>query len=219
MALLKTVASILILSVTALAGSPDFVFMRSSLAKKAGFTVHQFNTQLLSAQKRDLEQYEPQEHACPMDLKVKAHNIFDHLLEASSLKHNYAMLNITPALVVLCDEGNKIGLGDGAGTRHDVTEVAEGLLNYLSTEENIAAVLAHEIAHSTRFHFDRLELRLDLGNVEQEADTVSLSILRNAGYSPEIALTALKKIEPALGPASQQIVPRIVSLQKQLQHL
>lgn len=95
---------------------------------------------------------------------------------------------------VLSDEGIR-GLSDGR-----VIQISYGLASRLS-DQHLAVVLAHELAHSVMKHRRRLEaagvskgLLGELGRdqqlnrqIEIEADRLSVHLLANAGYDPQVA--------------------------------
>jgi len=84
--------------------------------------------------------------------------------------------------------------------------VNEGVVTFCENEAEVAAILAHEMAHQRAGHFraapastgrDEANPRIDLGAVTQEidpakeleADRLALTILANAGYDPHAALS------------------------------
>lgn len=90
--------------------------------------------------------------------------------------------------------------------------VTVGTLAVAATEDEVAAVLAHEIAHQVGGHFCARDAgraggapRFSLGSLmlavdserEREADARSLTILRAAGYDPGAALTAAERFSVA----------------------
>lgn len=66
-----------------------------------------------------------------------------------------------------------------------------GLLRMLNTEDELAFVLAHELAHKILNHSDLLDSNTRL---EIEADNLALKIVNDAGYNPLYALSATKNI-------------------------
>jgi predicted Zn-dependent protease len=102
--------------------------------------------------------------------------------------------------------------------------VNEGVVTLCETEAELAAILAHEMAHQVAGHFGDgaretggTSARVDLGAVTQqidpakeiEADRLALEILRKAGYDPHAALTlALRQQEQASGAAPHAQDPR-----------
>jgi Zn-dependent protease with chaperone function len=91
---------------------------------------------------------------------------------------------------------------DGRAARSDGRVIQIGLeLIAAATDEEVAAVFAHELAHSVLHHRDRLAgagVRKGLGaefgrdrqlnaEAESEADRLSVHLLANAGYDPRIA--------------------------------
>ena len=112
-----------------------------------------------------------------------------------------------------------------------VVLVTSGLLRQLSSEDEFAAVLAHEIAHVVREHHYQVILRsrqsetvvrglrvdpglsrasaqfytrgLDAAS-EHEADLLGVQLLARAGYDPSAALSVLERLD-ALGTADPRV--------------
>ncbi len=112
-----------------------------------------------------------------------------------------------------------------------VVLVTAGLLRQLSSEDELAAVLAHEIAHVTREHHYQViqrarqyqnvvrGLRVDPGlsrasaqlyargldaASEHEADVAGVELLARAGYDPSAVLSVLEKLD-ALGTTDPRV--------------
>ncbi len=91
-------------------------------------------------------------------------------------------------------------------------QVNAALMNLLSSDEDLAAVVAHELAHLIMHHPERLTaagvdrgLMRDFGRnarlirqTEDEADRLSVHLLANAGYNPASASQYLKRYRQAL---------------------
>jgi predicted Zn-dependent protease len=85
-----------------------------------------------------------------------------------------------------------------------VLEVSAELILALPSEDEIAAMMGHELAHYTLAHDEkRLEVHARLTPIsartlsldhEIEADAEGLILLANAGYDPDAAVDALKVI-------------------------
>jgi predicted Zn-dependent protease len=87
--------------------------------------------------------------------------------------------------------------------------VLSGLPHFATSEDAIASVLAHELAHITLRHHDRFarfvvtEKRKEVRSsplalrreYEREADITGLKILFNAGYDPTAAVDHLRAVE------------------------
>jgi hypothetical protein len=93
-------------------------------------------------------------------------------------------------------------VGDGRAARSDGRVIQIGLdLMRRASEAEIAAIFAHELAHSVLRHRDRLSragarkgLAAEFGHdrrlnaeAEIEADRLSVHLLANAGYNPQVA--------------------------------
>lgn len=124
----------------------------------------------------------------------------------------------------------KIGCLDSktpdAEMKAGVLEVSSGMLLLLAGEDEIAAVVAHELAHYTlahdhqvleQFHrlppfaLHRLEMKL-----EMDADAESLSLLANAGYDPYAALDSLQKVQEFMRERGMQTDERHPSLKERI---
>lgn len=80
-----------------------------------------------------------------------------------------------------------------AGADGDRVRVTTGLVNYVEDDEELAAVLAHEMAHNLLRHRERIEAATRGKNqiilqTEIEADQLSVWLMANAGYDPAAAL-------------------------------
>lgn len=77
------------------------------------------------------------------------------------------------------------------GTRVRVTS---GLMDYVSDDDELAAVVAHEMAHNLLDHRPLIEATKSgktkvIKATEAEADRLSVWLMANAGYDPEAAIT------------------------------
>lgn len=102
--------------------------------------------------------------------------------------------------------------------------VSDGLVAFVRNESELAAVLAHEIAHQQLDHFcrkaPRNAERIDLGGVmqhfdlalEQEADAHAVALLSAAGFDPQAMTAVLHCLTQAPGGASPQLAKRLNAL-------
>ncbi len=139
----------------------------------------------------------PAEVACPQAQRY-AQRILDRLIEGSRLRQAMQYADFPVQLVVTC------GVADfpDAEIKAGVLEVSAELILALPSEDEIAAMMGHELAHYTLAHGEkRLEIhsRLTIFSArtfsidhEIEADTEGLILLANAGYDPYAAVDALK---------------------------
>lgn len=98
--------------------------------------------------------------------------------------------------------------------------VNEGVVTFCANEAEVAAILAHEMAHQQAGHFrdpgastgrDEANPKIDLGAVTQEldpakeieADRRALQILGAAGYDPHAALSLALRQQASVGAAAQ----------------
>jgi len=89
--------------------------------------------------------------------------------------------------------------------------LSKGLLLALQSEDEVGAVLAHELGHSLIGHLkDKQPIKSGspqlLLSIEQEkeADKLSLNILAATSYNPEAALTALRRLAKESAPEREQ---------------
>ena len=102
--------------------------------------------------------------------------------------------------------------------------LTQGMLDFLMSDDELAAVLAREIAHNIQKHAATMKLAATLGGIidallplspdlkpfagsaglrafddklDQEADRIALYLLARAGYAPDAALRALQKLAQA----------------------
>jgi len=78
--------------------------------------------------------------------------------------------------------------------------VYSGMLNLDLTDDELAAVLGHEIGHSLREH--AREVLPSRQQAEVEADILGLELAARAGYDPRAALTLWKKMNAATEPGT-----------------
>ena len=125
-------------------------------------------------------------------------NISDRLISASNLRARMNSNDYPMTVVVTC---SFLDFPD-AQMKAGILEVSAELVQLLRSEDEIAAVLAHEMAHFTLAH-DHTVLeswhglppfainRLRMWH-EEEADAESLVLLANAGYDTSAAVDALR---------------------------
>jgi Zn-dependent protease with chaperone function len=81
-----------------------------------------------------------------------------------------------------------------AGADGERVRVTSGLIDYVRDDDELAAVVAHELSHNLLGHRDRIsaaktgKTRL-VRATEEEADRLSVWLMANAGYDPEAAIT------------------------------
>ena len=87
-----------------------------------------------------------------------------------------------------------------------------GLLTWLKSEEEFAAILAHELGHAFAFPLSSRGGGDLLGN-ELDADDFALSVLRNAGFNPLALASVLEGLQPLLtGGARADVVRRVAAI-------
>lgn len=146
---------------------------------------------------------QPADAACPKTQRY-VEGILDRLIDASSLRQAMQHADFPVHLAVTC------GVVDhpDAEMKAGVLEVSAELILAMASEDEIAAMLGHELAHYTLAHgAKRLAVHARLTPYaarvmsvthELEADAEGLILLTNAGYDPHAALDALKAIRTIL---------------------
>lgn len=81
-----------------------------------------------------------------------------------------------------------------AGADGERVRVTSGLIDYVSDDDELAAVVAHEMAHNLLDHRPRINATKSgktrvIKATEEEADRLSVWLMANAGYDPEAATT------------------------------
>lgn len=76
--------------------------------------------------------------------------------------------------------------------------VFKGILPYFDDDNELAAILSHEISHSLEFHkggyFKAIAMSFATKKYEQKADIEGVDIMVNAGYNPVAMIIVLNKI-------------------------
>lgn len=99
------------------------------------------------------------------------------------------------------DTKSKLDAGaDGYNVR-----ITEALVRFAENDDELAAAVAHELAHNLLEHRERLKrMKMSPANVratEIEADQLSVWLMANAGYNPAAALRFIERFGRATDPA------------------
>lgn len=84
-----------------------------------------------------------------------------------------------------------------ASYRSKTVSVNKGLLNYIDNDDELAAILAHEIAHNIDYYdgFGKvIIMTFNSKTYEYQADTVGIDLMVKAGYNPIAMITVMNKI-------------------------
>lgn len=166
----------------------DFVIPKAKFAEKISQTL------VTRRKTQDIQVKSLPAGTCP-ETENLANRLVTKLISANRLDQ---VVNQMPRLVVKVDCSNKtLKLPE---TKAGVIWVYSELLKGFNTEDQVAALLAHELVHYTRSHEEDIEERLnswmpfreDAVNRsrwehEKEADRLSPRLLANAGFDPYAA--------------------------------
>ena len=75
--------------------------------------------------------------------------------------------------------------------------VYKGIIPFMDTDDEIAAILSHEIAHGIEAHkgfWNRIAIRRASKTFEYDADRTGIDLMVNAGYNPLAMIIILNKI-------------------------
>lgn len=105
---------------------------------------------------------------------------------------------------MVCASDFQIDTDDGldAGADGEIVRITYGMMRYASDDDELAAVVAHELSHNILRHREKLNIQgVDRGlgrlfgkskkailATEIEADRLSVWLMANAGYDPKAAL-------------------------------
>ncbi len=94
-----------------------------------------------------------------------------------------------------CDSQFQIDVRDkiDAGADGDLVRVTSGMMNYVADDNELAAVVAHELSHNLLSHPASLAAvkyrkTSAIKATEDDADRLSIWLMHNAGYDPNAAL-------------------------------
>lgn len=154
--------------------------------------------------------------------------IMNKLIASSKLKTP----NGRPSIVVSCAGEDKKPSARLVAGKYIV--ISDRITDIANSEDELAAIIGHELAHFTLAHQHRLIYKFTNERIinksisrklkkahEREADLAGLKLMANAGYNPNYAITQLSKIKNSLQrPNTQHSHPdfdtRIMLLSQQI---
>jgi predicted Zn-dependent protease len=100
--------------------------------------------------------------------------------------------SVAPFKIILLDTQKSIATSLGSY----VVTVSSGLIKHLSTESELAFVIAHEMSHEILGHTEHMSLdnETEQPELELEADSFAIVILTAAGYDPRYAEQGLRNV-------------------------
>ena len=111
-----------------------------------------------------------------------------------SQRNEFALFTLDPPAICASDFWVDVRAKRDAGADGDRVRVTSGLIDYLLDDDELAAVVAHEMAHNLLDHRPRINATKSgktkvIKATEEEADRLSVWLMANAGYDPEAAIT------------------------------
>ncbi len=162
----------------------------------------------------------------PQDIKTQyVRGIVDYLVPVIKLNMESSHLNWPSDgqwefLLVRDLSANAYSIGNGK------VYITDGTYNFVETEAELAAIIAHEMAHQLMGHFcqnDKNRAVRAIGSFLQvlnhakeiEADSFAIDILRHTRFPPQAMLAVVERM-PVLKDAARQKKLRIEALEKRL---
>lgn len=107
---------------------------------------------------------------------------------------NFDRVTLDPPAICASDFWVDVRSKRDAGADGSRVRVTSGLIDYVLDDDELAAVVAHEMAHNLLDHRPRINATKSGKNkvikaTEEEADRLSVWLMVNAGYDPEAAIT------------------------------
>jgi len=162
----------------------------------------------------------------PQDAKTQyVRKIVDYLIPVIKLNIESGHLNWPSEgkwefLLIRDLSANAYSIGNGK------VYITDGTYNFVETEAELAAIIAHEMAHQLMGHFcrnDKNSAGRGIGSFFQvlnnareiEADSMAVEILLHTRFPPQAMLAVVERM-PVLKPAAAQKKLRIDALEKRL---
>ena len=144
-------------------------------------------------------------------------------LHMGSRNFNWPLVGKWEFLLIRDSSVNAYSIGNGK------VYITDGTYDFVETEAEMAAILAHEMAHQLMGHFCQYEknhTRLDVGSLVQvidnakeiEADSLAVEILEHTDFPAQSMLTVVQKL-PVLENDYAQRELRINALEKKLKEI
>jgi len=98
--------------------------------------------------------------------------------------------------MIFCYVNNKKVNAYAKGRNKSVV-IFKGLLPYLDSDDELAGIISHEMAHNIDFHaglFRRITMGFALKKYEKKADKKAIDYMVKAGYNPVAMIIALNKL-------------------------
>jgi hypothetical protein len=149
---------------------------------------------------------------CPAVSKIVT-RIYDRLVTTNQLEQ-FSLMYQGMRVQVSCDDVLPKGSGWGTrATKDGTVEIAASIASYSKSEDEMAFIIAHEMAHIVLGHNELDVSVFDLGTedmdlnkafaaAENDADRLGAILVANSGYDPRAAIDALwhlaQFVEPIL---------------------
>jgi len=98
---------------------------------------------------------------------------------------------------VVFNVNNSNSVNAYAAYSNKTVSINKGTLNYIDNDDELAAILAHEIAHAIDYYdgFGKaIVMTFNSKSYEVKADLVAIDYMVNAGYNPVAMITVMNKI-------------------------
>ena len=111
-----------------------------------------------------------------------------------SQRNEFSRFTLDPPKICASDVWVDVRGKRDAGADGERVRVTSGLIAYVRDDDELAAVVAHEMAHNLLDHRARINAAKSgktriTRETEEEADRLSVWLMANAGYDPEAAVT------------------------------
>lgn len=149
---------------------------------------------------------------------------------SQSRQGEFARFTLDPPAICASDFWVDVRAKRDAGADGKRVRVTSGLMDYVSDDDELAAVVAHEMAHNLLDHRPLIEATKSgktkvIKATEADADRLSVWLMANAGYDPEAAISFWQRYGKATGlgifsaPTHYRWQNRVAMLREEIDHM